>query len=398
LSVLLSGSVGAVAKLAIAGERATPVSVAIVPQPSTSGPLAVANLDSQIEWTRRAARDSDDPALARQLAILLLQRATFLGRVDDLDEAQTLSGADVARRPRDPAAWLGRADFLTAVHRFDEARLALSRAEASGADANAVERARWGLDLATGSHPDRLVDLAHRRRLARPNLQSWTDEANALAAAGRFEAADGAYRAAQESYRDVSPFPLAWLAFQRGLVWAEAADRRDIALPLYQEAVRYLPGYASANVHLAELEAAAGNRAAAVRRLRSAAETSLDPEPSAVLARLLQETEPEEAARLAVRARGRYEVLLSRHRAAFLDHAAEFYAGAGGDTAVGVTLALENLAVRPTARAFIVAIEAAEAAGEVRLACGLAAQASPLRARVPALAARIGAFEADCVP
>jgi hypothetical protein len=191
---------------------------------------------------------------------------------------------------------------------------------------------------------------------------------------------------------------LAWLAFQRGLVWAEAADRRDIALPLYQEAVRYLPGYASANVHLAELEAAAGNRAAAVRRLRSAAETSLDPEPSAVLARLLQETEPEEAARLAVRARGRYEVLLSRHRAAFLDHAAEFYAGAGGDTAVGVTLALENLAVRPTARAFIVAIEAAEAAGEVRLACGLAAQASPPRARVPALAARIGAFEADCVP
>ena len=40
------------------------------------------------------------------------------------------------------------------------------------------------------------------------------------------------------TYRDVSPFPLAWIAFQRGVMWAEMADRPDLARPLYEEAVR----------------------------------------------------------------------------------------------------------------------------------------------------------------
>jgi len=54
-------------------------------------------------------------------------------------------------------------------------------------------------------------------------------------------------------YRDVSPFPIAYVAFQRGVMWAELANAPERALPLYREAVERLPGYVVANVHLAEL-------------------------------------------------------------------------------------------------------------------------------------------------
>jgi hypothetical protein len=359
--------------------------------------VAVANLNSQIEWIRRTAHDTGDPATARQLAGLLLQRSTFMGTYDDLDELQVLSGADVEGHPHDPAAWLGRAAFLTAVHRFGEVRAALVRAEAAGAETEAVDRARWVLDLATGIDPDGLVARARQRRQAEPGLQSWADEAHALAAAGRFEEADLAYRAAQAEYRDVSPFPLAWLAFQRGVMWAESADRPDLAAPLYREALRYLPSYVTAGVHLAELEASAGDPPGAVGRLRAFAGASGDPEPMARLAEYLADTEPEEAARAAAAARARYAVLLTKHRAAFLDHAAEFHAGSAGDAELGLLLARENLALRPTARAYLVAIGAARASRETGWACELATRAASLQGQSPTLAALIADVEAACV-
>ena len=393
----IAGLVGTATTLAATDATPFPRSVAIAPQPSTSGALAVANLDSQIEWVRRTAHAAGDPATARQLADLLLQRSTFMGTYDDLDELRLLSGVDVERHPHDPAAWLGRAAFLTAVHRFDGARAALVRAEAAGAEAELVDRARWVVDLATGVDPDRLVERARHRRRAEPSLQSWADEAHALAAAGRFEEADLAYRAAQARYRDVSPFPLAWLAFQRGVMWAESADRPDLAAPLYREALRYLPGHVAAGVHLAELEASAGDLPGAVGRLRSLARGTGDPEPMARLAEYLAGAEPEEAARAAAAARARYAVLLAKHRAAFLDHAAEFHSGPGGDAALGLLLARENLALRPTVRAYHVAIVAARAGRHTGTACDLATRAASLQGRSPVLAALIAQVETACV-
>ena len=243
-----------------------------------------------------------------------------------------------------------------------------------------------------------MVERARHRRQAEPSLQGWADEAHALAAAGRFEEADLAYRAAQAHYRDASPFPLAWLAFQRGLMWAESANRPDLAAPLYREALRYLPSHVTAGVHLAELEASAGDLPGAVERLRALAGASGDPEPMARLAEYLADAEPEEAARAAAAARARYAVLLTRHRAAFLDHAAEFHSGPGGDVALGLLLARENLALRPTARAYHVAIGAARASREPGLACDLATRAASLQGQSPTLAALIADVETAVCP
>ncbi len=365
---------------------ASPADVPIdVARTTTDGHVAVQNLDATIEELQRlVAERGGDARLERVLAERLQQRAAYTGSYDDFAEIDALTAADIARDPGDPVAWQGRASFLGAVHRFVEARDALATAEAAGASPGAIARARWVIDLAEGAAPEALVEQAALRLAESPSFQTRADYGTALAHAGRFEEADAAYVDAVARYRDVAPFPVAWVAFQRGVMWAERADRPDLAVPLYREAVRRLPRYVVANVHLAELEAAGAERPRALARLEALAGVG-DPEPDGLLAELLAPEAPDVAGPLRDRARARYEVLLARHREAFLDHGSEFFSGPGGDPARGLALALENLALRRDARAYKVAIEAAVAQGDLALACRLAAEAEPLRARHPVL-------------
>ena len=73
--------------------------------------------------------------------------------------------------------------------------------------------------------------------------------------------------AATRRYRGTSPFPLAMLELQRGQLWMEHDDLRRAA-PGAAAAVRRLPAYVPAQGHLAELDAALGETAAAIDRLR----------------------------------------------------------------------------------------------------------------------------------
>jgi hypothetical protein len=142
-----------------------------------------------------------------------------------------------------------------------------------------------------------------------------------------------------------------------------------------------------ANVHLAELEIETGQRDAAIRRLSWLAERTDDPEAAGKVGELLQAEgeNREEGAGYVERARTRYEVLLARHREAFLDHAAEFFAGPGGDPRRGAGLAAENLALRQTGRAHALAIETALAAGDLAATCRRAREAASVAARHPVL-------------
>jgi hypothetical protein len=165
-------------------------------------------------------------------------------------------------------------------------------------------------------------------------------------------------------------------------MWGEAADRPDLALVLYRDAVARLPQYVVANVHLSELEQATS----AISRLEAIAPTAGDPEPTGRLAELLAEANPDRADQLRDEAIARYETLLSRHEEAFLDHGAEFFAGPGGDPQRALDMALRNLALRPVPRSYIVAVEAAFAAEEDETACELIESSAPLQARHRVLA------------
>jgi hypothetical protein len=72
---------------------------------------------------------------------------------------------------------------------------------------------------------------------------------------------------ARRRHQGVSPFPLAELDFRRGLMWLRECDLAA-ARACFAAAVGRVPAYAPALGHLAEVEAALGDRDAAIDRLR----------------------------------------------------------------------------------------------------------------------------------
>jgi tetratricopeptide (TPR) repeat protein len=165
-----------------------------------------------------------------------------------------------------------------------------------------------------------------------------------------FAEAAAVYQKAFHSYDDVSPFPLAWVCFQLGLLWGELVPGPNLELAefWYRRAIAYLPGYVKARVHLAEIYARQ-DRVGAAEALLLPVLSSRDPEVQWRLTDVLVAQEKfEEAETQLDAARSGFERLLGRHLLAFADHAAEFYAGSGNDFRRALELARANVANRPT--------------------------------------------------
>ena len=336
---------------------------------TTRGDVAVSNLNSQITGREVALTlRPNDVSAKTALVELLLARTQYLGTYADFDRAVAIAREAVnSGHQADEAATL-LATVSSALHRFKVARTLLTDIEPSRATTQLSATVSLALN-------DDLITLRTERQAALDrfrNFETLTGLAAVESALGRFEAADQLYLEALQTYGDVSPLPVAFVLFQRGVMWGESADRPDLALPFYREAVARVPDYVVANVHLAELEAESGQRGQAIARLRRIVDRTDDPEPAGLLGELLLDTEPEAAAAYIDRARASYDRLLSKYPAAFADHGAEFFIGPGADAERALALALGNLANRPTERAHQVAIEVAQQAGALAKACELA--------------------------
>ncbi len=292
---------------------------------TTDGRQAQRSLDARIDGLRKAA--ATQPAAHTALQQALRLRATLFGKVSDLDLQLRLAEDGT---PTD------HAHALLALHRFDEAL------ELDPSVAPSVALAR---------HVG-LADLEAARRAsveAHPSADRWSALGDVLLASGRPADADAAYAEALSAYRDVSPLFVADLQFRRGYAWGETGpeDARDHerARALYEEAVRVLPGFVRAHVHLAELEWQAGERSAAIERVQHVADAE-DPEPSGKLAVWL---EGEEASTHRASTIIRYDALLRRHPLAFADHGAEFFLAIGEEDRARA-LAEQDLANRSTPR------------------------------------------------
>ncbi len=300
------------------------------PAPSrktTSERIARTNLAASINASRRKLGSKLDFNVASDLIEALMLRADLYGSFDDWEEASAVSRRLLDAEPSRPSALLLRAGVLQTLHEFDAALALVKEAREQQPDQSGIG-ARADLDaqanhleatalLARGAPLDDLVARRRAMASAEPTFQNLTSLALALAKLERFAEADAAFRGALERYRDVSPFPFAWVAFQRGVMWSEQAGRPDLGRSLYEEALRYLPGHILANVHLAELDAGEGNVDVAVRRMRQIGETQ-NPEPLQLLATI--EPSVEEANRYADQARAAYERLIARFPAAFGHH------------------------------------------------------------------------------
>jgi hypothetical protein len=143
----------------------------------------------------------------------------------------------------------------------------------------------------------------------------------------------------------------------------------------YRAAIDYVPCYVKARVHLAEICLNDG-RTEDARTLLAQGLRSVDPEVSWRLADVAEAAgDSAETAMQMQAARSGFEALLAKHPLAFADHGAEFYAGSGGDPERAFELARLNLANRPTLRAFQQVHATALAAGDVRTATELIADA-----------------------
>ena len=319
----------------------------------TDGEIAAINLESARRgaWLR-FARNARQPGLAEAIVDLERLAAEFLGDLDALDRLETLAEQFAATDGSFRGA-LVEAEVASTAHRFAEARDHLERAAAQGAPPDDVSRQVLAIDQACGVGLDAV--LAARRRIAAETgrLEDLVPLGAVLADLQSFEEADAVYRRAFDAYDGVSPFPLAWVSFQLGMLWGELALAPDTAVAArwYRRAIACLPGYVKARVHLAEIFIHRG-RPRDAEALLTPALTSGDPEVSWRLADALSAQGRREAAdALLDAARSRFDELLRRHCLAFADHAAEFYAGSGGNCARALELTRVNATNRPTRRA-----------------------------------------------
>ncbi len=330
---------------------------------TTSSSLAILNLDDAVERGRTAWQTSGEPESAGIYVDGLLGRFAVFGSVADLDDAKDVAD-DLALDARPEAARI-RSRVASARHAFAEAVEDLEGAKV--VDGRDRPEARAALALAVGRPDDALAWLESARQSFGATLLA----AGARAAQGRFQAADELFVAAIDGYDNVSPFPIAEAYFRRGVMWSEQAGRPDLGRRMYEAGLRHLPEHVTMAIHLSELDLEAGDARSALDRLIPLHARSDDPELAAMSAELEMGTDDQAAVRWRQVAEERYRARLESHRRAYLDHASEFFRGLGDDPELALELARENLRHRPTERAQLLVLLAAEAAERTDVACGL---------------------------
>jgi tetratricopeptide (TPR) repeat protein len=339
--------------------------------PATDGDIALTNHYSSLDRNWRVFRRwPDRPGTAEQIVDEEIRSAHFMGDATALDRVAELSSALLARLPQSASTHLIASEVASTRHHFAEAQKHLVEGGSLGAPQDDIARLRLTLDQARGENLPAVLDARRERAQASKAIQDLVPLGAVLADLGEFEEADQTYLHAIQSYRDLSPFPLAWTCFQLGTLWGETVPEPDLprAASWYRQAIEYLPAYTHARVHLAEIHLDAGELKRAEALLRPIQESG-DPEVKWRIAEVLAaQALDAEAGRELDAARESFETLLTRHELAFADHAAEFYLSTGDYAGRAFELAYVNWSNRPTLRAFELAHRAALASGETRLA------------------------------
>jgi tetratricopeptide (TPR) repeat protein len=318
---------------------------------TTNGLIALRNLEAQIHAQRSEVALSN-PTVDAQIALieLITLRGQILGGVSDNELAAEIAERLVQSEPANGAARVARARTRSTFHRFLDALNDLAVAERLAPNDQKINIERAAIFQALGQY-DEAFAIRREAAICRPSFETLGALAGLCAERGEIAVAEGLYTESRGRYRGVSPFPLAILDFQCGLMWMNN-NRLDDARTLFDAARSRVPTYAQAQGHLAEVEAELGEVATAVARLFPLAMSSDDPDYAAQLARILRDAgRADESRHWCEHAAARYDELVVRYPEAFADHAAEFWLTVGGDLDEALRLARLNFEVRKTPRA-----------------------------------------------
>ena len=323
----------------------------VAPPPTTHGTIALFNLEAQIDSLQRDVRSDRGTVEGRAaLSELITLHGLIVGRVAEYERAEAIVDWLVRDAACEPAAILARARIRAVFHRFADALDDLDRAEGLSLDAESANGERAAIFQAQGRY-DEARAIREEAAKHRPSFETVGALAGLWAERGEIDAAERLYEESLRLYRGVSPFPLALLEFQRGLMWM-TNGLLDEARTSFDTALRRVPAYVPAQGHLAEVEAALGDMESAIARLYPLAISSDDPDYAGQLSRILADVgRADESGRWHRLAAERYEELVAAHPEAFADHAAEFWLAAGTDPQKALHLARVNFDVRQTPRA-----------------------------------------------
>ena len=292
---------------------------------TTAGVIAVRNLEARIDGqVSRATEGRLTVGERAELIELIALRGHVLGRIADAEWAAAMADELVGQVPTEARSFLARARMRGVFHRFEAALTDLDTAAALGGDRAELDAERAAIHQALGRY-DEALTVRQEGVGSHAEFSALAALAGVYGERGELDEAERWFSEATRSYRGTSPFPLAILELQRGKLWMEHDDLRR-ARDWCDAAVRRLPAYVPAQGHLAELDAALGDTGAAIARLRPLALASDDPDYATQLGRILGDAgQTEEAQTWRGKAAARYDELLTRHRDAFADHAAEFW-------------------------------------------------------------------------
>jgi tetratricopeptide (TPR) repeat protein len=342
----------------------------IGPLSLTDGSIALLNLQAQIDGLEG---HGTSPETATLIDLLIL-RGLVLGRISDYERAAELADRRVSAATTDAAAYVARARTRAVFHRFTDALDDLDDADRMSPHDAAAKLERAAILQAQGRFDEALstysavIDSVGQFERAAALAGLWAER-------GEVDRAQRFYLDGLRCYRGISPFPVAQLEFQLGVMWMREA-RLGEARTCFEAAIRRVPAYAPAQGHLAEVEADLGNSQSALARLYPLAVSSDDPDYAAQLARILGEMGRYDESGVWRRwAADRYDELTATHREAFADHAAEFWLGPGNDPKKGLRFARLNLEERKTPRARELLAQALDAntAGAASARCSGAA-------------------------
>jgi tetratricopeptide (TPR) repeat protein len=346
---------------------------------TTDGEIAITNLNSaRLRSWSRFYQDPLRTGIAESVVEYEQLTAQFASDFSALDRLESLVEQLVPLDASSPRTGLIQAQVASMLHRFSDARRHLAQASLCGAPSAEVKRLVLNIDQACGANLNTVLD--ERRQIARKSrrLEDRVSLGALLADLGEFTDADHTYRQALREYQDVSPFPVAWVCFQLGVLWGELVpEPRTIrAAQWYETALERLPSYTKARVHLAEIYLSCG-RADDAETVLMPALSSGDPEVRWRLAdTMAAQGKSADAEAHMQAARSGFNSVLERHPLAFADHGAEFYAGSGNNRRRALGLALVNVTNRPTLRAFEQAHEIAVSAGDASAADSLLGKAT----------------------
>jgi hypothetical protein len=194
----------------------------------TDGDIAVNNLESarQRAWSR-FWRDPLQPGIAEYIVELEQFTAQFPGDLGALDRLGELVNQLDRVDAESARTVLIRAQVASMAHRFGDAKKYLDGIGDWGELSDAANRLSLSIDQACGTNLEGVREARQRMAAKSGRLEDLVPLGALHADLREFDEADGIYQRALREYRDTSPFAVAWVCFQLGVLWGELVRKHN---------------------------------------------------------------------------------------------------------------------------------------------------------------------------